>query len=68
MLYVKKDLPSNFLASGNKTIEIFYAELNLRNVKMLINYFYSNYKVKIGTHLAALNACSDKHSKNMVKI
>ena len=30
MLYVKKDLPSNFLASGNKPIESFNVELNLK--------------------------------------
>ena len=33
MLYVREDIPSNFLASANKSIENLYVELNLKNVK-----------------------------------
>ena len=32
MLYVREDIPSNFLASDNKPIECLYVELNLQNV------------------------------------
>ena len=54
MLYVREDIPSNFLASDNKPNESLYVELNLQNVKMLINCSYNPHKVEIGNHLAAL--------------
>ena len=39
MLYVREDIPSNLLATDEKShIESFYVELNLRNEKWLINF------------------------------
>lgn len=40
MIYLTGDIPSNFLMSDNKAIETFFVELNLQNIKMLINCFY----------------------------
>ena len=51
MLYIREDISSKFLASGNKAIEIFYVELNLKNVKMLISCSYNTHKAEIGNHL-----------------
>ena len=36
MLYVREDIPSNFLASDSKPIESLYVELNLQNVKLFL--------------------------------
>ena len=47
MLYVREDIPSNFLASDNKPIESLYVELNLQNVKMLTNCSYNPHKAEI---------------------
>ena len=56
MLYIREDIPSNFVASDNKPIESLYVELNLQNVKMLINCSYNAHKADIGNHLATLNS------------
>ena len=40
MIYLTGDILSNFLMSDNKAIETFFVELNLQNIKMLINCFY----------------------------
>ena len=68
MLYVREDIPSNFLASDNKPIESLYVELNLQNVKMLINCSYNPHKAEIGNHLAALNSFLDVNSTKYEKI
>ena len=68
MLYIRQDIPSNFVASDNKPIESLYVELNLQNVKMLINCSYNRHKADIGNHLAALNSFLDVHSTKYEKI
>ena len=68
MLYVREDIPSNFLASDNKPIESLYVELNFRNVKMLENCPYNPHKAKIGNHVAALNSFLDVNSTECEKI
>ena len=68
MLYVREDIPSNFLASDNKLIESLYVELNLQNVKILINCFYNPHKAEIGNHLGALNSFLDVNSTKYEKI
>ena len=68
MLYVRKYIPSNFLASDNKPIESLYVELNLQNVKMLINCSYNPHKAEIGNNLAALNSFLDVNSTKYEKI
>ena len=70
MLYVRENIPSNFLASDNKPIESLYIVLNLQNVKMSINCSYNPHKAEIGNHLAALNSFLDvnstKYDKNLI--
>ena len=62
MLYVREDLSSNFVVSGNKTIKSLYLELNLQIIKMRINCSYSPHKPETGNHLTALNSFFlDKH-------
>ena len=68
MLYIREDIPSNFIASDNKPIESLYVELNLQNVKMLINCSYNPHKADIDNHLAALNSFLDVHSTKYEKI
>ena len=68
MLYVREDIPSNFPASGNKPTETLYVELNLQNVKMLINCSYNPRKAEIGNHLAALNSFLDENATQYEKI
>ena len=67
MLYIREDIPSNFIASDNKPIESLYVELNLQNVKMLINCSYNSHKADIGNHLAALNSFLGVHSTKYEK-
>ena len=59
---------TNFVASDNKPIESLYVELNLQNVKMLINCSYNPHKADIGNHLATLNSFLDVHSTKYEKI
>ena len=68
MLYVREDIPSNFLASDNKPIESLYVELNFQNVKMLKTCPYNPDKAEVGNHLAALNSLLDVNSTKYEKI
>ena len=69
MLYVREDIPSNLLATDEKShIESFYVELNLRNEKWLINCSYNPNKSMIGNHLDALSTYLDLHSTTYEKI
>ena len=68
MLYIREDVPSNFVASDNKPIESLYVELNLQNVKMLINCSYNPHKADICNHLPTLNSFLDVHSTKYEKI
>ena len=67
MLYVRENIPSNFLASGNKSIESLYEELNLQNVKVLINCSYNPCKAKIDNPEADVNSFLGKLSKKCKK-
>ena len=68
MLYIREDIPSNFVASDNKPIESLYVELNLQNVKMLINCSNNPHKADIGNHLVTLNSFLDVRSTKYEKI
>ena len=68
MLYVREDISSNFLASVNKPIESLYVEINLQNVKTLINCSHDPHKAEIGNHLTKLNRFLVKHSTKYEKI
>ena len=68
MSYVREDVPSNFLVSGNKPIEPLYVELNLQNVIMLTTCSNNPHETEIGNHLAALNSFLGKHSAKFEKI
>ena len=60
-------VPSIVLASGSKPIGSLYIELNLQNVKMLINCFYNPHKAEIDNYLAVLNRFLGKHSTKYEK-
>ena len=62
LLYVREDIPTNLTEVETKPIEGFYAEINLRNHKWLINYSDNPHKNMIGNHLRALNEKLDMYS------
>ena len=62
LLYVREDIPTNLTEVETKPIEDFYAEINLRNHKWLINYSDNPHKNMIGNHLRALNEKLDMYS------
>ena len=62
MLFVREDIPSNLLTTGDKPTEGFYVELNLRNSKWLINCSYNLHKNNIGTHLDKIGQSLDVFS------
>ena len=47
MLYVMEDIPFNFTALEHKAIESLFTEINLQNIKMLINYSYNPHEAEI---------------------
>ena len=62
ILYVREDIPSNLLATDEKThIGSLYVELNLHNEKWLINCSYNPNKTMICNHLHALSTYLDLH-------
>ena len=65
---VRKDAPSNLLATEEEPIKSFYIELNLRNSKCLMNCFYNLQKNIIGTHLDRLSESLDRFSLDYEKI
>ena len=65
---VREDIASNFIGSGNKSIESLYAELDLQNVKMLTNCTYNHHKADIGNLLAWQNSLLGKQSTEYKKI
>lgn len=65
---VREDIASNFIGSGNKSIESLYAELDLQNVKMLTNCTYNHHKADIGNLLAGQNSLLGKQSTEYEKI
>ena len=50
-LFVREDIPCNLLTIEEKPVESFYAELNLRNSKWLVNWSYNPHKNSIGNGL-----------------
>ena len=62
LLYVIEDIPTSLTEVETKPIEGFYAEINLRNHKWLINYSDNPHKNMIGNHLRALNEKLDIYS------
>ena len=68
MLFVREDIPSNLVEAEAKPIEVFYIELNLRNDKWLLNYFYNPRKNNILNHLKALSDFLDSHSSTYEKV
>ena len=44
MLYVRKDIPANLLATGNVVLKDLYIALNLQNTKWLLNRSYNAHK------------------------
>ena len=68
MLYIREDIPSNFLTTDKEPIESLYVELNLRNEKYLIHCFYNPHKTIIKNHLATLSNFIDLHSSKYKKM
>ena len=68
MLYVREDIPSNLATVDINPIESFYAELNLRNNKWLLNCLYNPHKSLMGNHLDAVSNKLDLHSSAYYKI
>ena len=54
MLYVRKDIPANLLATGNVVLKDLYIALNLQNTKWLLNRSYNAHKNVIKKQLAGL--------------
>ena len=42
-----EDKPFNFIALEHKAIESLFTEINLQNIKMLINYSYNSHEAEI---------------------
>ena len=68
MLYTRKDIPSNLLATDEQNhIDSFYVELNLLNEKWLVDCSYTQNKTMICAHLDALIIYLDLHSTTYKK-
>lgn len=59
MLYVRKDIPANLLATENVVLKDLYIELNLQNTKWLLNRSYNAHKNVIKKQLAGLGEYLD---------
>ena len=59
MLFVREDISCNLLTIEEKPVENFYAELNLRNSKWLVNCSYNPHKNSLGNNLDRINESSD---------
>ena len=68
MLFVREDVPSNLLTIEEKPVESFYAELNLRNNKWLVNCSYNPHKNSVVTHLDIISESLDLFSSDYEKI
>ena len=68
MLYVREDISSNLIAVDINPIESFYAEVNLRNNKWLINCSYNPHKSLISSHLDTVSKTLELHSSTYDKI
>ena len=68
MLLVRENIASNLLAIECKAIEGLYVELNLRNVKWLINCSYNPHKNTISTHIDKLSESLDLFSADYEKV
>ena len=68
MLYVREGIPSKLIAFEDKPTENLFTELNLQNIKILINCSYDPHKSEIKKLLAALRNSLDLHSSKYEKI
>ena len=68
LLFVREDIPSNFVEAEEKPIESFYTELNLRNDKWLLNCSYNPHKNNIGNHLKVLSDFLDSQTATYEKV
>ena len=59
MLYVRKDIPANLLATENVVLKDLYIELNLQNTKWLLIRSYNAHKNVMKKHLAGLGEYLD---------
>ena len=59
MLYVRKDIPANLLATENVVLKDLYIELNLQNTKWLLNRSYNAHENVIKKQLAGLGEYLD---------
>lgn len=59
MLYVRKDIPANLLATENVVLKDLYIELNLQNTKWLLIRSYNAHKNVMKKQLAGLGEYLD---------
>ena len=59
MLYVRKDIPANLLATENAVLKDLYIELNLQNKKWLLIRSYNAHKNVMKKQLAGLGEYLD---------
>ena len=59
MLYVRKDIPANLLATENVVLKDLYIELNLQNTKWLLNRSYNAHKNVIKKQFTGLGEYLD---------
>ena len=68
MLHVREDIAANLLATENAPLERLYIELNIRNIKWLLNCPHKPHKNMTELHLAGLNEYLDIYSSNYEEI
>lgn len=59
MLYVRKDIPANLLATENVVLKDLYIELHLQNTKWLLIRSYNAHKNVMKKQLAGLGEYLD---------
>ena len=68
LLFVREDIPSNFVEVEEKPIEGFNIELNLRHDKWLLNCSFNPHKNNIGNHLKMLSGSLHSHTATYEKV
>ena len=62
MLFIRNDIPAKVVSTDDRSIESFYAELNFRKKKWLLNCSYNPKHNSIESHLDSLSNSIDSLS------
>ena len=54
MLFIRNDIPAKVVSTDDRSIESFYAELNFRKKKWLLNCSYNPNHGSVESHLDSL--------------